>query len=193
MATSDSHPFEEAFEDLFRTLNELPFPYCLMGALALGAWGTPRATHDLDAMIAVGQTDRAQLLAALQTRGFAEDAHWAKHNPMIRDHHVRLHRGAIPVDLMMPKDSHDQACLTRRRNYAMGDLPLWIISPEDLVLHKLKAGRAQDFIDVLSVLVRQGESLDQSYVTGWVKQLGIWEEWQYVQTQAASEPSSSQQ
>ena len=186
MATADSHPFEEAFEDLFRALNELPFPYCLLGALALGAWGAPRATQDLDAMIAIGHADRAQLLTALQRRGFAEDTRWAEHNPMIRDQHIRLQREAIPVDLMLPKDNHDQACLSRRRRYDLERLSLWIISPEDLVIHKLKAGRAQDFIDVLSVLKRQATSLDRAYMTDWAKQLGIWEEWQYVKTQADS-------
>ncbi|MGQ0555217.1 MAG: hypothetical protein ACT4PN_04640 [Nitrospiraceae bacterium] len=90
----------------------------------------------------------------------------------------------MPVDPRLPKDDHDQACLTRRRQYELGKLSLWIISPEDFALHKLKAGRAQDFIDVLSVLQRQAESLDRSYITDWVKQLGIWEEWQYVQSQA---------
>ncbi len=189
MAATDSHPFEEAFDDLFRALNELPFPYCLMGALALGAWGTSRATHDLDAMIAIGHTDRPQLLQALEEYGFVEDAQWAEHNPMMRDSHVRLRRGAIPVDLMLPKDDHDRACLSRRRHYALGNLSLWIISPEDLVIHKLKAGRAQDFIDVLSVLQRQTGSLDHAYITDWAKKLGILEEWRYVWTQAdASRP-----
>lgn len=189
MAITDSHPFEDAFEDLFRTLSQLPFPYCLMGALALGAWGTPRATHDLDAMIAIDHTDRPQLLQALRAFGFMEDTRWAEHNPMIRDFHVRLQRGAIPVDLMLPKDDHDQACLARRRQYELDNLPLWIISPEDLVVHKLKAGRAQDFIDVLSVLQRQAVSLNRAYITDWTKRLGIWEEWQYVQSQAESSSS----
>lgn len=85
---------------------------------------------------------------------------------------------------MLPKDNHDQSCLTRRRQYELGGLSLWIISPEDLVLHKLKAGRAQDFIDVLSVLQRQATSLDYAYITDWAKRLGIWEEWQYVQSPA---------
>lgn len=108
---------------------------------------------------------------------------------MIREHHIRLHHRAVPVDLMLPKDDHDQACLTRRRQYTLGPLSLWIISPEDFVLHKLKAGRAQDFIDVLSVLQRQTGSLDHAYITDWVKRVGIWEEWQYVQTQ--TDPPSS--
>ena len=59
---------------------------------------------------------------------------------------------------------------------------MWIIPPEDFVLHKLKAERAQDFIDVLSVLQHQATSLDRSYMTDWAKRLGILEEWQYVQT-----------
>ena len=108
---------------------------------------------------------------------------------MIKEHPIRLHNRAVPVDLMLPKDDHDQACLARRCQYEPGKLSLWIISPEDFVLHKLKAGRAQDFIDVLSVLQRQAESLDRSYITDWVKQLGIWEGWQYVQSQ--TDPPSS--
>jgi hypothetical protein len=51
------------------------------------------------------------------------------------------------------------------------------------------AGRAQDFIDVLSVLLRQAASLDRAYITDWAKRLGIWEEWQYVQTQADASTS----
>lgn len=186
MTPTAPHPLEDAFADLFEVLNQLPFPYCLMGALALGAWGTPRTTQDLDAMIAIGHTDRDQLLTALGSRGFQEDTRWAEHNPMIRDHHIRLQHGAVPVDLMLPKDDHDHACLTRHRQHRLSELSIWIISPEDFVLHKLKAGRAQDFIDVLSVLQRQATLLDGTYMTDWAKRLGIWEEWQYVQTQADS-------
>lgn len=184
MASITHHPLEDAFADLFQILNQLPFPYCLLGALALGAWGNPRTTQDLDVMIAIGPPDRTRLLTALESRGFAEDAQWAEHNPMIKEHHIRLHHRAVPVDLMLPKDDHDQACLARRRQYELAKLSLWIISPEDFVLHKLKAGRAQDFIDVLSVLQRQAASLDRSYISDWAKRLGIWEEWQYVQNQA---------
>ena len=134
MAPITPHPLEDAFADLFKILNQLPFPYWLMGALALGAWGNPRTTQDLDVMIAIGHTDRTRLLTALESQGFTEDTQWAEHNPMIKEHHIRLYRQAVPVDLMLPKDDHDQDCLTRRRQHKLGALPLWIISPEDFVL-----------------------------------------------------------
>ncbi|MCP9451639.1 MAG: hypothetical protein NNA23_03035 [Nitrospira sp.] len=112
-----------------------------------------------------------------------------EHNPTLRDSHIRLRRGAIPVDLMLLKDDHDRTCLSRRRHYALGNLSLWIISPEDVVIHKLKAGRAQDFIDVLSILQRQTGSLDHASITDRAKKLETWEEWRYVGTQAdASRP-----
>ena len=189
VAPTTPHPLEDAFADLFLVLNQHPFPYCLLGALALGAWGNPRTTQDLDAMVAMNDDDRPRLLAALHAKGFVEDLHWGESNPMIRSHHIRLRRETVPVDLMFPRDDHDQACLSRRRQYELGNLSLWIISPEDFVLHKLKAGRAQDFIDVLSVLQRQATSLDRSYITDWAKRLGISEEWQYVQTHSDT-PSS---
>lgn len=135
-------------------------------------------------MVAISGDDRLRLLAALHAKGFVEDRQWEESNPMIRSHHIRLQRETVPVDLMFPRDDHDQDCLTRRRRHTLGELSIWIISPEDFVLHKLKAGRAQDFIDVLSVLQRQATSLDRTYITDWAKRLRIWEEWQYVQTQA---------
>jgi|GWRWMinimDraft_13_1066021.scaffolds.fasta_scaffold20836_2 hypothetical protein len=186
MAAQSPHPFEDAFADLFHTLNSFPHPYCLLGALALGAWGTPRTTQDLDVLISLDREDRTRLIEQMEVRGFLVDSQWSEHNPMIREYHVRLHRNAIPVDLMLPRDAHDQECLARRRQYRLGELSLWIISPEDFVLHKLKAGRAQDFIDVLSVLQRQQQSLDRPYMTQWAQQLGIWEEWQYCERESSS-------
>jgi hypothetical protein len=184
VAPTTPHPLEDAFADLFLVLNQLPFPYCLLGALALGAWGNPRTTQDLDAMVSISDDGRPRLLAALHAKGFVEDLHWRESNLMIRSSHIRLQRDTVPVDLMFPRDDHDQSCLSRRRHYELGHLSLWIISPEDFVLHKLKTGRAQDFIDVMSVLQRQATSLDRAYMTDWANRLGILDEWHYVQTQA---------
>jgi hypothetical protein len=186
MAAMSPHQFEDAFADLFAVMNSFPHPYCLLGALALGAWGTPRTTQDLDVLISIGHEDRPSLIQEMKDRGFILDREWSEQNPMLREYHVRLHRDAIPVDFLLPRDAHDQECLVRRRHYQLSGLSLWIISPEDLVLHKLKTGRAQDFLDVLSVLHRQKQLLDRPYVIQWAQRLGIWEEWQYCERESLS-------
>lgn len=185
-SASLANPFENAFTELIQALEALPFPYCLVGALALGVWGIPRTTQDLDILISVGERDRSCLLEALRSRDFVPDDRWAEENPLIRAWHLRFRRGPIPVDLMLPRDRHDESALTRRSRQALDRLALWVIAPEDFILHKLKAGRAQDFVDVLSVLHRQRDSLDTTYLNSWAQQLRIQDELTYCWNQLPS-------
>jgi hypothetical protein len=172
-------PFESAFKELIQTLEALPFPYCILGALALGIWGAPRTTQYLDVLVAVDEPDRTRLAQAFQDRQFLLDHRWAEDNPMIRAWHLRLQRGPIPVDLLLPRDPHDQMVLTRRQRQVLDQLSFWVISPEDFILHKLKTGRPRDFEDVLSVIIHQGPRLDLAYLRSWAERLGITEELTY--------------
>lgn len=181
--TPPDRPFEEAFSSLIGLLDSLAFPYCLLGALALGAWGTPRTTQDVDVFIGLEPSDHQRLLEAMEATGFSYDAQWAEANPMIREVHLRFQRGPIPCDLLLPRDDHDREILPRRQRVQLGDRDVWVISAEDLILHKLKVGRAQDFVDVLSVLHHQKGALDLQYVESWSLRLGIREEWNYCQQQ----------
>ena len=53
-------------------LEVLPSPapdYCVIGGLALGAWGQVRATQDIDLLIMLDETQRTQLLGILEPFG----------------------------------------------------------------------------------------------------------------------------
>lgn len=173
-------PLEQALQHAVRVLGKQRAPYCVIGALALGAWGQPRTTQDVDLLVLLEGGKRARLLADLERDGFTVDTKWARYNPMIRDRHIRLLRRTVPVDLLLPRDAHDEQVLKRRRRKSLGSLRLWVISPEDLILHKLKAGRPRDFEDSLSVIVRQGDRLDLEYLTHWGDRLGLHEELTYL-------------
>ena len=43
-----------------------------------------------------------------------------------------------------------------------------ICSAEDLIIHKMVAGRPQDISDVQGVLFRQGDNLDFRYLAEWL-------------------------
>ena len=171
---------ERALRDLVGGLGKARVRYCVIGALALGAWGQPRTTQDLDVLVALEGVRRERMLRALQRRGFEVDKEWAKHNPMIREWQIRLRRHGVPVDLLLPRDNHDRSVLDRRRLKKLGAIRLWLISREDLILHKLKAGRPRDFEDALSVIVRQGRRLDAKYLNHWGRRLGVREELAYL-------------
>lgn len=180
MITKWGKRFERALHELIGGLEKGRIRYCVIGAFALGAWGQPRATQDLDVLVVLEGRRRERLLQALQGRGFSLDAEWADQNPMIRDKQMRLRLGGIPVDLMLIRDDHDRKVLVRRRRQRLGSIMLRVISPEDLILHKLKAGRPRDLEDSLSVIVRQGKRLNTKYLKRWARRLGVHEELAYL-------------
>ena len=162
-------------------------PYCLIGALALSAWGQPRATKDIDLLMLLDEASQEELLRRLASRGFLKDEAWSKHNPMLQGTMVRLQSGDVPIDLLVPRDAQEEEALNRRRMIEVEGLSLWTVSPEDLVLMKLKAGRPYDFGDVVTVIVRQGNALDLEYMFRWARRLGIGEELAYVVDQSSGQ------
>lgn len=186
--SGDSAP--DFFDILRKLIESLPSstpPYCLIGALALSAWGQPRATKDIDLLILLNEASQEELLRELASSGFLKDEAWSEHNPMLQGAMVRLQSGNVPIDLLVPRDAQEEEALSRRRMIEVEGLSLWIVSPEDLVLMKLKAGRPYDFGDVVTVIGRQGDALDIEYLFCWARRLGIREELDYVLGQSAGQ------
>ena len=176
--------FSQTFLSFLSCLEESRIQYCLIGAMALGAWGASRATQDVDCLVMSDEKQRAVLDGKLRRRRFVLDTQWADRNPMLRDWCARYRQGPFPVDLLSPRDAFDQEALQRRRRKRIENKPVWVVAPEDLILLKLKAARPRDFDDVLSVVSRQGDKLDDDYLKDWAKRLGLWEELMYCLTQS---------
>jgi len=180
--TPASSSLDDALFALLRVLEPLAVPYCVIGALAIGVWGRPRATTDLDILIALANQDRPRLQTTLEQQGFLYDLEWAEANPMIRETHLRFRRGGIPADLLLPRSAHEDSALQRRRRQPLGAMTFSVIAPEDLILHKLRAGRPRDFEDTLSVLQHQRGQLDEEYLETWAQRIGVAEELSYCRS-----------
>ena len=184
MPRSQPPAFSKTFFSVIGCLEESRVQYGLIGAMALGVWGTSRATQDVDCLVMSGEKERAVLKANLRRRRFVLDARWANRNPALKEWCVRYRQGLFPVDLLSPRDEYDREALRRRRRKRIDKRPVWVVGPEDLILLKLKAGRPRDFEDAISVVLRQGGKLDVEYMKNWAKRLGLWEEVMYCLTQS---------
>src|SRR5688572_13670527 len=60
------------FKELFELLNANSVRYLLLGGYAVGAYGYPRATNDLDVFVSGEATNVGQLGRALEAFGFSE-------------------------------------------------------------------------------------------------------------------------
>jgi len=162
-------------------VRRLRFPHMLVGALAVALWGEPRATNDVDLMIRVPAGAWERMKRRARQVGFEVDVVWERYNPMLRDQVVRFQKERIRVDFIAPRDAHDQQALERRRlKTFVAKRRIGVIAPDDLVLHKLKAGRPRDFDDAVGVLRRSGHQMDHEYLWSWATRLGVADELAYL-------------
>ncbi len=156
-----------ALSALARVLDSLGIHWVLVGALAANRYRLAvRMTADVDLLLADLGPGLPALRAALEADGWVVRLA----NPageILRLRHARL--GA--ADLMTAGTDYQHEAIARARTERLGDEPVRILSPEDVIVHKLIAGRTQDVADIEAVLA-SGISFDEAYVERWAQ---FWE------------------
>jgi hypothetical protein len=133
-------------------------------------------------MVEMCPSDIEPFLKHAKKQGFIKDEAWAEVNPLLRSTQLRLIYKNVPVDVLLPRDAHDRSALKRRIKRRLGTRTVWIPTPEDFILQKLKVGRPRDFEDALIVYTDYRSTLDGHYLSRWVNRLGLIEELAYLQS-----------
>ena len=134
--------------------------YCFIGGIALQRWGEQRATRDAVMTLLVGWGNEAPFVDEML-------AHFEPRLPDARQHALRhrvlllRHPNKTPLDVGLGGLPFEEHTIERASYFRLTEkYGYTTCSPEDLVVHKVFAGRPQDWVDVRSVLVRQGAGLD---------------------------------
>ncbi len=172
---------EKMLKELAGLFPRLGIPYMLIGGLAVDLWGRPRATLDIDFSILANDADVKKLLSAAAKLSYIENNEWGPYLYLIvRKLQVRLMKNGVNVDVLLQRDMHDVKAMSRRRRKRIGGLSIYVPSPDDLILQKLKVGRPRDFEDALAVMVRSKKDIDFRYLWRWAAKLGIQAELNYI-------------
>jgi len=138
----------EDFKDFLKLLNENEVHYLLIGGYAVGYYGYPRATHDMDIWIAVDPLNAEKMVAVMTGFGFAEGA-VAKEVFLGRDDVVRMGVPPLRLEVLMSISGVDfEDCYKRGLVDDIDGVPVKIIHLEDLLMNKIAAGRYKDLDDV---------------------------------------------
>ena len=150
----------ELLSDLSVALNAIGAQWYVFGAQAALVWGRPRLTTDVDVTVKCSaSTD--DLVRTLDSHGFslridATDA-------FIRTTRVvPLEHGAsgLALDVVLAGPGLEDLFLERTVPIDVAGTVVPFISPEDLIVTKLLAGREKDIEDVRGVLSERGGTLD---------------------------------
>lgn len=92
---------------------------------------------------------------------------------------------------LLTKEPFDRSRFARRVKMDWDGSPVWVSSPEDTILAKLRwaemsGGSEKQFGDALSIYEVQRRGLDLAYIAEWAEKLGVVEIW--ARLQEAGEP-----
>ncbi|HEX7705798.1 MAG TPA: hypothetical protein VF701_04990 [Thermoanaerobaculia bacterium] len=165
-------------------------PYMLTGSLASSIYGLPRATNDIDFVIAPDRSQLLSLLGLVERSGFYVSREEAMTALEKRDQfNVIDFSAGWKVDLILRKDREfSRTEFERRREGEVAGVPLIIASPEDVVIAKLEWARLgeseRQMHDVAGIVTMLAGSLDVEYVEQWVAELGLHEQWNAARRKA---------
>ena len=156
---------------LARELARRQLPFMLIGGQAVLLHGRPRLTEDIDVTLGA---DPSRLPAvrevcdALDLQPLPQEVDTFVRETFVLP--VRRPQTAIRVDFVFSTTPYEQQAIERAVRVPVGGVSVPFAAAEDLIIHKLFAGRAVDWEDAVSVIRRQGRALDWSYMERWARE-----------------------
>jgi len=161
---------KKLLETLARNLNECKIPYMIIGGQAVLVHGEPRLTKDIDLTLGIAPADWRQIQPIIDSLGLKI----LVDNPdqFVTDTFVLPTEDPISgfrVDFIFSITPYEQEAIQRATLKKIGKTNVRFASVEDLIIHKIFAGRPRDIEDVKHILLKNPD-FDREYVLRWLKE-----------------------
>lgn len=159
--------FEPLLEKIARTFDEAGVPYMIIGGQAVLVYGEPRLTRDIDVTLGAPVEQLHDILELVEKMGVRVlvDPDVFTMQTMVLP--CQDPETGIRVDFIFSFSLYEQQALQRVRQIKIGETEVRFAAPEDLIIHKVIAGRPRDMEDVKNVLLKNVD-VDQAYIHRWL-------------------------
>ena len=160
--------FERLLERIARALDSIRLPYMVIGGQAVLLYGEPRLTKDIDITLGADLErlpDLLSLLQSLQFKPLADPDTFTRKTMVLPCSDPST---GIRIDLIFSFSPYEQQALTRVTTVKIGETAVRFASVEDLIIHKMIAGRSRDLEDIKSVLLKN-PAMDLAYIRHWLR------------------------
>lgn len=162
--------FEELLSRIGTYLTKHDLSYMIIGGQAVLLYGEPRMTRDVDVTLGL-DTDRLRdLLHAVQELTLVplpENIESFVKETMVLP--TLDENSGIRVDFIFSFTPYEKKAIKRAKKITILNQEVNFASIEDLIIHKIFAGRPRDLEDVRAIL-QKNPDLDARYVRNWLKQ-----------------------
>jgi predicted nucleotidyltransferase len=149
------------YRTIFKDMNEAGVDYMLVGGLAVNFYGIPRMTYDVDLMIALNPENILKLVSRLSDWGYQprvplnprDLADEKKRRIWIREKNMKAfsfyhEKEAIgEIDVLIDSPVPYEELRERAKVFDVEGTRVPVVSVQDLIDLKLRAGRQQDLSD----------------------------------------------
>ncbi len=173
--TSVSFPFfttvfEKVLTEIAEQLRRARIDYMVIGGQAVLVYGEPRLTRDIDITVGVDIDRFDDVLSASANARLSPlhpDPHaFARSTRVLPLEDVST---GIRIDLIFSFSPYEQEALKRVHPIKVGEVEVAFASVEDVIIHKMVAGRPRDLEDVKGILARANVT-DDAYILRWLEQ-----------------------
>ena len=160
--------FEQILERISLALDDLRIPYLVIGGQAVLLYGEPRLTRDIDITLDAGPDRLPAIMGLIQGWGWtiltsapAEFVERTMVLPCLEP------ASGVRVDFIFSFSAFENQAMEHARRVVLGKAEVRFASVEDLIIHKIVAGRLRDLEDVKGILLR-GSAINLSYLDHWL-------------------------
>jgi hypothetical protein len=162
--------FEEILSRIGASLTKHSLPYMIIGGQAVLLYGEPRLTRDIDITLGVNADHLNDLLAVVQDlslKPLPENVESFVRQTMVLPAFDET--TGIRVDFIFSFTSYELKALKRARKVKILEQEVCFASPEDVIIHKVFAGRPRDIEDARTIILKNPQ-IDIQYIKDWLKE-----------------------
>jgi hypothetical protein len=181
---------ERLIRDVVGYLEAADVPYFITGSIASAYYSEPRLTRDCDMVVNMSLSDASKFTQAMVRQGYYASEEAARDAvSRLTSFNVISAEEGFKVDVMVHDDDGYEGLRMKRRRRAtlLDNLPVWISTPEDVILKKLEfyreGGSDKHLRDIASMLRISGDSIDRTYLEHWGARRGVLSQWRHVLAQ----------
>lgn len=161
--------FQKLIEDIVAKLAKLDLPYMIIGGQAVLLYGEPRLTKDIDITLGIGVAENKKVLEIvkeLNLKILVDNPDSFVNEFMVLP--VIDEESGIKIDFIFSFTPYEIEAIKRSKKVKLGKTIVNFASLEDVLIHKVIAGRARDLEDVRSILLKNN-NFDKAYILSLLK------------------------